>query len=276
MTLSTRAWLALPEGVRAKAKAVLASQNIGRISHRDERLDPLHIVLDAPTEMSFEERLFLYALTRGTVPERVLEIGTSQGGSAAIFASALESNGTGMVVGIDPMPRIELHDGAFYDRFHLITGHSPGAIAEAAEIAGGPFDIVLIDGIHIYQQALDDVTAVLPHLAEGAYLLFHDSFHFGVSEAIRELVEGNDRLQDCGYVCSQPRRVGYLLTHAGFRMVRHGPPVVDVDALVRPVWDEINLAPPHDPDLRNHDIWYCEVVSPCAWCRRDRDALRPT
>ncbi len=277
MDLLNRAWQALPTSVKDRARAALASQNIGRLpvpdGERDDRLDALEIILDAPTEMSFEERLLLFALVRGTAPERVLEIGTSQGGSAAIFAAALEANGHGTVVGIDPLPRIELADEVFHGRFTLITGESPGAIAEASEAAGGRFDLALIDGMHIYQQAADDIAGVLPFLTDDAYLLFHDSFHYGVSEAIREAVEANDELVDCGYVCSVPRRVGYLLTHAGFRLVRRGAPVVDVTELVRPVWDEIGLKPPHDPDLRNHDIYFCEYVEPCAYCRRERDAL---
>ena len=276
MDLLSRAWHALPEGVRAKAREAAASRNIGRIPVRDERLDPISVILDAPTEMSFEERLFLYALVRGTAPQRILEIGTSQGGSAAIFAGALEANGSGLVVGIDPLPRIELPDEVFHGRFHLVTGESPASIDEAARIAGGPFDLVLIDGMHIYQQAADDVAGALPHMAEQGYLLFHDSFHFGVSEAIREAIEADPTLHDCGYVCSQPRRVGFLLTHAGFRLVRRGAPIVDVEAMVKPVWDEINLSPPHDPDLRNHDIYFCEYVEPCAYCRRERDSLTPT
>src|SRR5690349_21516122 len=146
MDLLGRTWRALPEPVRTRAKAVLASQNIGRLPVRDERLDGIEVILDAPTEMTFEERLFLYALVRGTAPRRVLEIGTSQGGSALIFASAMESNGSGTVVGIDPMPRVEIPDERFKGRFHLVTGESPGAVAEASELAGGLFDLVLIDG----------------------------------------------------------------------------------------------------------------------------------
>jgi predicted O-methyltransferase YrrM len=269
MQLIERVWRTLPEGAKAKVRGVLAAQRIGRLPEPDPRLRDFDTIFDVPTEMSFEERLFLYALVRGTRPSRILEIGTSQGGSAAIFAAALEANGApGIVVGIDPMPRIELPDEAFHARFHLVTGESPGAIAQAVEAAGGPFDLVLVDGMHIYQQAAADVGGALPFMAPDGYLLFHDSFHFGVSEAIREALEADPTLIDCGYVCNQPRRVGDLLTHAGFRLVRRGPEVVDVLALVKPVWDEVQLPPPHDPDLRNHDIYWCEYVEPCDWCAK--------
>jgi predicted O-methyltransferase YrrM len=262
--------------MRGRAKQALAARGIGRVGARDPLLGPLEVIFDAPTEMSVDERLFLYALARGSVPQRVLEIGTSQGGSAAIFAAALEANGAGTVVGIDPMPRIDLPFGVFHGRFHLVTGESPGAIEEAARLAGGPFDLVLIDGMHIYEQAATDLAGAMPYMAEEAYILFHDAFHFGVSEAIREALEADPALHDCGYVCSQPRRVGELLTHAGFRLVRRGPPIVDMEALVRPVWDEVGRKPPHDHDLRNHDIYYCEFVERCAYCKRQQDALTPT
>ena len=33
---------------------------------------------------------------------------------------------------------------------------------------GGPFDLVLVDGIHIYQQAADDLAGALPFMASRA------------------------------------------------------------------------------------------------------------
>ena len=288
MDLIGRTWRLLPLAVRARIKASLATRNIGRTdlvepaapppppslpqaSPADARLGRLSMILDAPTEMSLDERLFLYALVRGSQPARVLEIGTSQGGSAAIIASALEDNGSGVMAGIDPLPRIDLPPAVFNGRFHLVTDMSPNGIAEAARLVGGTFDLVLVDGAHIYQQSLDDVLGALPYTSERAYVLFHDAFHFGVSEAIREAVECDPTLHDCGYVCRRPRRVGDLLTHAGFRLVRRGPGIDDPMPWVEPVWREIGLPPPHDPDLRNHDIYVCEYVEPCDHCRKEKE-----
>ena len=265
-----------PPRCATRIKDLLAQHDIGRLSSRPAAIESMDVIVEAPTEMSLDERLFLYSLVRGSAPATVLEIGTSQGGSAAIFAAALEANGAGTVVGIDPMPRIELPEALFHGRFRLVTGESPAAIEEAARVAGAPFDLVLIDGIHIYQQAADDLAGVLPFMAPQGYVLFHDSFHFGVSEAIREAVESDPTLHDCGYVCARPRRVGDLLTHSGFRLVRRGPEVVDMEAIVKPVWDEVDRPPPHDPDLRNHDIYYCEYIEPCAYCLRVRAAATPS
>ena len=267
-----KVWHLLPLSVRNRVRATLAAHDIGRMHAQPAGdLGHLGIIANAPSEMSLDERLFLYSLIRGRNPRRVLEIGTSQGGSAAIIAAALEDNdGDGRIIGIDPMPRIELDPAVFHGRFDLVTGKSPEAVTQAAERAGAPFDIVLIDGIHIYQQAADDLAASLPFATPDAYFLFHDSFHFGVSEAIREAVERHPDLHDCGYVCSRPRRVGDLLTHAGFRLLRRGGAIVDPTPLVAPLWREVNAAPPHDPALRNHDIWYCDAIEPCNYCVAQR------
>lgn len=273
MDLLGEMWRLLPTPLRTRIRAVLASRGIGRLPEArppegPTPPEPLGPLVEAPTEMSLDERLFLYALVRGTAPRRVLEIGTSQGGSAWIIASALEENGVGELAGIEPLPRIELPFSAFHGRFQLVQGTSPEVVPEASRRLGGPFDLVLVDGIHVYEHAALDIRASLAHMSPTGYLLFHDAFHFGVSEAIREAIEREPDLYDCGYVCARPRRVGDLLTHAGLRLVRRGPPTVDINPLVAGVWTEVGSLPPHDPDLRNHDIWYCEAIRPCAYCQR--------
>ena len=60
------------------------------------------VVFTAPSDMRVDERLFLYALVRGFQPERALEIGVLQGGGGAIMANAMEENGKGKIVGLDP------------------------------------------------------------------------------------------------------------------------------------------------------------------------------
>jgi predicted O-methyltransferase YrrM len=222
----------------------------------------------APSEMSLEERLFLYSLVRGCAPRRVLEVGTSEGGSALIISAALNDNDNGgQIVTVDPLPRIELDPAQFHGRLHIVRGFSPEAISTAAEMVDGPFDFIVIDGVHIHDQARKDLEGALAYADEHAFILLHDSFHFGVSEAIREVVEQEPRLHDCGYVCNRPRPVGDLATHAGFRLLRWGPEVVDPLPLVAPMWESLGKVPPHDPALINHDIYWCQYVEPCARCQ---------
>jgi Methyltransferase domain len=221
------------------------------------------VLTDAPTEMSLEERLFLYALVRSTKPSRVLEIGTAQGGSTMVIAAALEENGVGRIISIDPLPSIDPYDPRYRGRLVQLQAASPEAIEEAAGIAGPPFDLALIDGIHIYKQTAKDLAAALSHLGDRAYILLHDSFHFGVSEAIREALAAEPTLIDCGYVSGTPRPVGDLVTHAGFRLLRRGAEVDDPTPLVQPLWEALGKPVPHDRALINHDFWYCEAIEPC-------------
>lgn len=239
--------------------------------------DVASLVREAPTEMSQEERGFLYALVRGCRPSRVLEIGTSEGGSSLVMALAMDENGgEGRVWTIDPLPRIAFDRALFHGRVESVTGTSPDAVHEVAARAGGPFDLAVVDGIHIYKQAAADLAAIRPHLAEGAFVLMHDAFHFGVSEAARELVEADRAVHDVGYPCNRPRRVGDRVTHAGFRMLRIGADAVEVAPLVQPTWAEVGLAPPLSPDLVNHDFWYCWAIEPCAYCQEHGlDPLSP-
>jgi len=217
--------------------------------------------------MSLEERLFLYAFVRGTEPANVLEIGTGQGGSTMVIAAALEENNVGQVFSIDPSPRTDPHDARYRGRLVQIPASSPEAVEKAAAIAGVPFDLALIDGIHIYKQTAKDLDAALTNLTKRAYILLHDSFHFGVSEAIREALAADQGLIDCGYVCGTPRPVGDLVTHAGFRLLRRGAEVDDPAPLVQPMWESLGKPLPHDRPLINHDFWYCEAIEPCDYCK---------
>ncbi len=227
------------------------------------------VIAQAPTEMSAEERGFLFALARGCQPRRALEIGTAGGGSSLILATAMEENGgAGQVWTIDPAPEIAFDQNLYRGRVHQVTGASPGAVEEVAATAGDAFDFALIDGIHIYRQAKADLDAVIPHLVAGAFVLLHDAFHFGVSEAIRELVEADERVHDCGYPCNRPRPVGERATHGGFRLLRFGDKAVDVRPLVAPVWESLGLPPALLATQMNHDFWYCNAVEPCDYCRQ--------
>src|SRR3954468_22020939 len=183
---------AVREWVRAgKKSAKRAKQRVLRRLTRPNvfRLDTperVGVVFTAPSDMRVDERLFLYALVRGFQPERALEIGVLQGGGGAIMANAMEENGKGKIVGLDPAPDIKVRRQDFHGRYTMISKPSPDGVPEARAAAGGPFDFVLVDGLHMHGQVVKDIAAILPHLADGAYVLFHDAFHYGVATAIAE------------------------------------------------------------------------------------------
>src|SRR5512138_1544602 len=108
------------------------------------------IVFSAKTHLSTAERLFLYTIVRGTRPHRILEIGSALGGSASIMASAMEDNGFGTIIGLDPIRRIDPSARQFHRRFTLLERAAPDGLDEARAAAGGPFDLVFYDGPNVY------------------------------------------------------------------------------------------------------------------------------
>ena len=231
-------------------------------------------VYSAQSGMRVDEKLFLYAFIRGFRPHRALEIGVAMGGSALITTNAMEEIGHGHLVGVDPEPNLKIAWKDLHGRYTLIPRPSPEAIPEAREAAGGPFDFVLIDGLHMYDPVKKDIAAILPHLADGAYLLFHDAFHYGVATGIREAIEAHPNLVDCGYPCRTVNVYADPATpYNGFRLLRWtaaavAPRSVDVEQVADPLYAEHGRPrPPLRPDVLNHDLWHCRAVSPCGYCR---------
>ena len=236
-------------------------------------------VYSAQSGMRVDEKLFLYGFIRGFRPHRSLEIGVAKGGSALITTNAMEEVGFGHHVGVDPKPNLKVAWKDLHGRFTLIPKPSPEAIPEAREAAGGPFDFVLIDGLHIYDPVKKDIDAILPHLADGAYLLFHDSFHYGVATAIKEALEAHPNLVDCGYPCRTANTYSDPATpYNGFRLLRWtaapvAPRSVDVEQILDPIYAEQRKPrPPLRREVLNHDIWYCRAVEPCEYCRQKQAA----
>ena len=196
----------------------------------------LAAISGAPAEMLPPERAVLYSLVRGLSPGCCLEIGTFRGGAAVIICAALDDNDHGQLVCVDPAPRITGESWRrIMHRATLCTGSSPAALAEAARIAGEPFDFALIDGDHTTAGVLADIEGVLPLLADRAYLLFHDCHYHEVEAAVHQaLQEHAHQLIDCGVVSvEEKQQAGEWAVVAGkpvkwgglrlLRFLRHAP-----------------------------------------------------
>ena len=159
-------------------------------------------ILDVCAEMMEPERVLLYSLVFALKPSTCLEIGTFRGGSSAIICKAMDDNGRGKLVCIDPEPRIsEEVWSTIQHRATLVQGASPGALTEASQAVSSKFDFALIDGDHSYQGALDDIEGVLEYLEDGAHIVLHDCHFFDVKNAIKEALDRHpDNLVDCGIV----------------------------------------------------------------------------
>jgi hypothetical protein len=153
-------------------------------------LGALDVIRWAPCWMSRAERLLLFSLAFGLRPARYLEIGTFKGGSSLIIAAAMAaSDNPGRMVCVDPDPQIDPeHWKQLEPRTVLVKGASPDILPHAQEVAGGPFDLVLIDGDHSYSGALRDASGVMEHVAERAHLIFHDGYNLEVARAIEEFI----------------------------------------------------------------------------------------
>ncbi|MBN1659278.1 MAG: class I SAM-dependent methyltransferase [Anaerolineae bacterium] len=192
----------------------------------DIDLDPLDAIQSAPAWMTRAERLMLYTLTFCLRPRRYLEIGTYQGGSALVVHSALTSLGSdARLFCVDPQPAVAAeHWQLLAKRTTLIEGYSPQILPQVMRLAGGRFDLVLIDGDHTYRGVLADANGALACAEHGGYILFHDGFHVDVKRAIDEFVEAHrEQVIDLGMltreVTSQLDDAGNRVEWGGLRLV---------------------------------------------------------
>ncbi len=121
----------------------------------------------------------LYALLRHLKPPRVLEIGSGNStkvSAAACVANAREGAETELVA-VDPEPRVELRDG--------IPGLARIERLDARELPQARFDelqagdVLFVDTWHIAKLGSEVnwlVLDVLPYLAPGVWVHFHDVF----------------------------------------------------------------------------------------------------
>lgn len=164
-------------------------------------LDALKVVGAAPCWMTRAERLLLYALVFGLRPRRYLEIGTMHGGSALITATAMAASGSdGRIVCLDPEPQLVPDLWARIEaRATLVRSSSPQGIPEARAAAGGPFDLVLIDGDHTAAGVRRDLSAVVDHVEHGGHIVCHDAYNAAVGGALSDWIARNHgRVTDIG------------------------------------------------------------------------------
>jgi predicted O-methyltransferase YrrM len=162
----------------------------------EEKIDlgSIDVVKWTPAWMSGAERLMLYTLAYTLRPLRYLEIGTLEGGSALVVATAMDVLGTsGRLVCVDPEPKVWPDVWKRIEhRTTLVKGASPEILPKARDIAEGPFDLALIDADHTYTGVLRDAEGALPVMADGGLLVFHDSLNRDVGRAIDRFVGNHE------------------------------------------------------------------------------------
>lgn len=126
-------------------------------------------------EAEFTELLRIY---RKRKPERVLEIGTYQGGTLYHWLNQAAPGTTvvsldSYLVGVDNRAAYEdwLPEGV---RLHVLSADSRHANTIKKVRALGPFDWIFIDAGHFYEEVRDDWENYRPVAAPGAVVVFHD------------------------------------------------------------------------------------------------------
>ncbi len=194
----------------------------------DDRPDSFATVfaVEGISWMTFPERVLLYGLIYSSRPERVLEIGTFQGGSARIITAAMDDAGKGQLYCVDPNPRMTAETAAAIEHRATIIAHpSPEALQDAERLAGAKFDFALIDGDHSYNGVVRDIEGTLPVMLPGSLLLFHDAYYEPVQRGIDAMKQKYPALAEVGMLSSlanpDPDNPGTIW--GGIRVLRYDP-----------------------------------------------------
>ena len=150
-------------------------------------LDGKSYPIDASTRISVEEGLFLYDSCRNAAMTATLEVGMGYGFSTTFLLAALDANGGGRHIAIDPyqhsdwdgigesrvaslLPRtqnLKHHD------FTLIHDRSDHAAIDL-ERSGASFDLLFIDGYHRFDDVLIDVYLLARLCRPNGLIVLHD------------------------------------------------------------------------------------------------------
>jgi len=160
-----------------------------------------------------------FALARASNAERVLVQGTGRGFSAACLALAIEHRPDAMVTILDPGfsewivdgERTDQAAGLWTDQEQVRRHFAPLGLTNIALLRAQsdqgyarlkardePFDIILIDGDHGYEQCLKDVRNAVSLLRPGGLIVLHDAVcpdWPGVALAIDMMQAEDDTLQ---------------------------------------------------------------------------------
>ncbi len=221
----------------------------------------LAVLFSEPHDMPIGDRIVLYGLIRGLKPRTYLEVGVRWGGSARIVASAMEANGSGKAVGLDPdLSAFRPRARELFGRYATVRGYSPDDIGKAVKELDGPVDFAFIDAVHTYSAVKEDLAGILPYLSDTACILFHDAYHQGVNQAVDEFLVERDDFNDHGII-SQNAEVGLPVSYAGLRLVRKGQ--TDFLAALSEAHVRANReAPKLDPETWDYDPYANRIGNP--------------
>ncbi|MDU9389180.1 cephalosporin hydroxylase family protein [Pseudomonas japonica] len=114
-------------------------------------------------------------------PDLIIECGIAHGGSIIYYASLLELQGHGEVLGIDldirPHNREAIESHQMARRISMIEGSSidPAVVEQVRAIAEGKKVILVLDSNHTHEHVLEELRAYAPLVALGSYCVVMDT-----------------------------------------------------------------------------------------------------
>lgn len=142
--------------------------------------------------ISLDDAVFLYDMARCVEPDRILEIGTASGVSAAVLLMALSDIGRGMrdESGTPRLYTYDISPWCYFDTSRpvgsavddmvpqlaggVIVRTKAGAATAGREFADRPVDFAFLDANHCHPYPIADILALQPALKPGAWVVIHD------------------------------------------------------------------------------------------------------
>jgi predicted O-methyltransferase YrrM len=145
------------------------------------------------------EGMWIYELCRKVKPRATLEIGLAYGFSTLYFLAALTENSNGQHTSIDPhqlnatgrWAGIGVTQGRRLggEKFRFIEERSFAALAHLADNSEC-FDIVFVDGRHLFDFVLTEFTLSAELCSMGGFIILHDMWLRSVQRAV-EFIRAN-------------------------------------------------------------------------------------
>jgi predicted O-methyltransferase YrrM len=152
------------------SRALCADLGLGLQDFLAHVQDAMLIKPDVFWTSSMDECKLLYALTRMMRPERALEIGTGGQCSAWHIGRAMEENGVGTLISVDPRIDRPLRP---VPRTMFVVGDG----IQYSWYEQGPLDFLFEDGPHAEGFTEMVLRGCLPRLKRGGIVLVHDFEH---------------------------------------------------------------------------------------------------
>ena len=114
-------------------------------------------------------------------PDLVVECGIAHGGSIIYYASLLELQGHGEVLGIDrdirPHNRQAIESHPMFKRISMIEGSSVdlGVVEQVRALAAGKKVILVLDSNHTHEHVLEELRLYAPLVSLGSYCVVMDT-----------------------------------------------------------------------------------------------------